>query len=56
VASQASFLKRRGNYTISASGGVQIWPWQIADQVEESAAVDAVRSKLSADSGQWWLE
>ena len=56
VASQASFLKRRGNYTISASGGVQIWPWQIADQVEESAAVNAVRSKLSADSGQWWLE
>jgi hypothetical protein len=56
VATQASFLKRRGSYTISASGGVQIWPWQIADQVEESAAVDAVRSKLSADSGQWWLE
>ncbi len=56
VASKASFLKRRGKYTISASGGVQIWPWQIADQTEESAAVDAVRGKLSADSGQWWLQ
>ena len=56
VASKASFVKRRGNYTISASGGVQILPWQIADRTEESTTVEAVRGQLSADSDNWWLQ
>jgi Protein of unknown function (DUF1598) len=56
VASKASFIRHGSKYTISASGGVQIWPWQIADQTQESAAVDTVRGKLPTDSDQWWLE
>lgn len=56
VATQASFLKRRGSYTISASGGVQILPWQIADQTVENAEVSTVRGELSAVADKWWLE
>lgn len=56
VASKASFLKRRGNYTISASGGVQILPWQIADVSEESSTVGAVRQAVSLDDGKWWSQ
>lgn len=56
VATSASFVKNRGSYTISASGGVQILPWQIADHSEVSADVTAVREELTADASQWWLE
>ena len=56
VATKASFIKRRGSYTISASGGVQILPWQIADRTEEVNTVEAVREEFSAISDRWWIQ
>ncbi|MCH7751230.1 MAG: DUF1598 domain-containing protein [Planctomycetes bacterium] len=56
VATKASFIKRRGSYTISASGGVQILPWQIADRTEEVSTLGDVREEVSPDSQQWWLQ
>ena len=50
VATKASFIKRRGNYTISASGGVQILPWHIADRTEEVSNLADVRKMVSTSS------
>ena len=56
VDTKASFIKRRGSYTISASGGVQMLPWHIADRTEEVEAVNNVRDDISLDFEQWWLQ
>jgi ferritin len=49
-------MKKGRNWVISASGGVQFFPWMVADQTEESSAVDAVRDKVAAveKSDNWW--
>lgn len=56
VDTQASFVRNRGSYTVSASGGVQMLPWHVADKTEEVASVSEVRNTFSADSGNWWLQ
>ena len=43
VPSQASFVKAGRNWVVSVSGGVQIFPWQVADRTE-------VSNDLAADS------
>jgi hypothetical protein len=56
VATKASFVRRRGSYTISASGGVQLLPWHVADRTEQVDAVSDVRKEISLESGRWWLK
>ena len=56
VATKASFVKKRGSYTISASGGVQMLPWHIADSTEEVAGVSDVRKKISDEPTKWWVQ
>ena len=55
-ASKANFVRRRRDFVISASGGVQIVPWQLVENIEEVAAVAEVRSELPAPSGDWVWE
>jgi hypothetical protein len=55
VDSKASFLKKGRNYVISASGGVQVQPWEIVQKQENSAAVSQSRAEsLKARGGKWW--
>lgn len=56
VASKASLLKKGRNWVISASGGVQFFPWMVADQTEQSTDVSAVRDKVAAveKNDNWW--
>ncbi len=54
VESKASVLKKGHNWVISASGGVAINSWGIADKVQKSDAVAAVREKTAADKATWW--
>lgn len=54
VASQASFIEKGRNFVISVSGGVQLYPWEIVAQHEESAAVAAVREQAQATDAWWW--
>jgi hypothetical protein len=55
VASQASFLKRRRGWLISTSGGVQMDPWYIADQVEVAEPLADTRSSAEQVSSEtWW--
>ena len=55
-ASKANFVRRRSDFVISTSGGVQIVPWQLVESIEEVAAVAEVRSDLPAPNGQWVWE
>ncbi len=56
VATTASLLKKGKNWVISASGGVQILPWQIAQQTEQTDSLGGVREQLSTSGERWWRE
>jgi len=54
VASQASFLKRRGDYVISVSGGVELLPWEIVERTEQVDAVAEVRTQVAVPKADKW--
>lgn len=55
TSSKASFVKRGKKWLISASGGVEILPWQIADSSETVDSLSKVRDQLTQSSdGLWW--
>ena len=55
VATTASLLKKGRNWVISASGGVQIMPWHVADKIEQVDSLDTVHEQFSMDKdGNWW--
>jgi hypothetical protein len=56
VASQASLLRKGSGWVISVSGGVQIYPWQIADHTEVAADIASARPTTSAASSNWWWQ
>ncbi len=56
VASKANFVRRRRDFVISTSGGVQIVPWTLTDQVEEIASVGEVRASLPEPGAEWVWE
>ena len=55
VPTKASFVKVRGSYTVSASGGVQMLPWHVADKIEEVATVSKARQQFSTEAKTWWV-
>ena len=55
VDSMASVLKKGRNWVISASGGVAINSWVIADKAKPSDTVAPVRAKAApAETANWW--
>ena len=55
VDSKASVLKKGRNWVISASGGVMLNSWSIADKVEQSDAPAKIRAKsASGKATNWW--
>ncbi len=59
VASKASFIKKGHNYVISVSGGVQLQPWSLIQDVKTDAAPSAARGKAlqaSATARAWWWD
>jgi len=55
VATRASVLKKGRNWVISASGGVLLNSWAIADSVQSSDAPTAARAKAAvAKPNNWW--
>jgi hypothetical protein len=54
VATQASFVRKGRNYLISASGGVQVYPWEIAAKKQVTADLKTTRKEAVAESDQWW--
>jgi len=56
VASQASFVRKRKGWMLSVSGGVQMYPWEIADKTEKSTAVARIHKQAAAGSSNWWWQ
>jgi hypothetical protein len=56
VASQASFVKAGRNTVISVSGGVQIYPWQVADRTEVSKDLASARTEKAASGTNWYWQ
>ena len=56
VATQCSFVKRSREFLITASGGVDITSWQVADKSVTDQAVKQVRSQAAAQApgSLWW--
>jgi hypothetical protein len=55
VPSQASFVMAGRKPLVSVSGGVQIFPWQVADRTEVSPNLASTREqKSSAENGWYW--
>jgi len=56
VHARASFIRQRGNWVVSASGGVQLMPWHVANRTEEVAEIGTVREQFAAESGHWYRQ
>jgi hypothetical protein len=56
VPSQASFVKAGRNWIVSVSGGVQIFPWQVAERTDVSVELAGVRPELSSAGGWYWQQ
>jgi hypothetical protein len=53
---KVSALKNRRQWTMTASGGVEMLPWHIASEAETVESVGAIRNELSADVKEFWWE
>ena len=56
VATQCSFVKRSREFLITASGGVDITSWQVADKTVTDQAIGKVRGQATAKAAGsiWW--
>jgi hypothetical protein len=54
VASQASFVRVAGRTVVSVSGGVQIFPWQVADRTEVSKDLASSRPQQPSAKSWYW--
>ena len=56
VATQASATKKARTWVITASGGVMVDSWQVADETVVDASTGKVRTDAArpADRSQWW--
>jgi hypothetical protein len=54
VATQCSFINRGRNYIITASGGVQIEPWQAVSRQEIRPHLNSVHRKVAPLGEAWW--
>ncbi len=54
VPTQVSVTRDSGDVIVTASGGVEITSWQVADKSVESAAVGEVRAKAAKAGSLWW--
>lgn len=56
VSSKAKALKKGSNWLISASGGVQLNSWEIADNTKETTSLAPVREQAGSGKGTWWWD
>ncbi len=54
VSTQCSFTKRGREYLITASGGVQIESWQVANKSQVDARVSKVYEQAAEAGQSWW--
>jgi hypothetical protein len=54
VPSQASFVKAGRSWVVSVSGGVQIFPWQVADRTQISSKLAGAHGEKPAVKSWYW--
>ena len=56
IAPEISFLRSKGGVIVSASGGVAVESWAVADHKETVAAVAEVRQQAARKNAKamWW--
>lgn len=54
VPSQASFVKAGRSWIVSVSGGVQIFPWQVADRTQVSSSLATTLGEKPAGKSWYW--
>jgi hypothetical protein len=54
VDSQASAVQKGTTWIISASGGVQINPWETVEKPAPNPALGEMRAKASPSTTNWW--
>jgi hypothetical protein len=54
VATKASFIRKGRSTTVTASGGVQILPWQTAEKQTESDKLGPIRAANAPQGDRWW--
>ena len=54
VSTQCSFTKKGKDFLITASGGVQIESWQVADKSQVDPRVAKTYEKASQAGDTWW--
>ena len=54
VPSQASFVKAGRNWVLSVSGGIQIFPWQVADRTQVSDKLAAAKTEKPTGNSWYW--
>ena len=50
------FLKKGRNWLISASGGVQIHPSEVAAKTEKSESLAPMRGQMVSTGDRWWWD
>jgi len=56
VPSQASFVKAGRSWIVSVSGGVQIFPWQVADRTEVAAELASTHETSAGEASGWYWQ
>jgi hypothetical protein len=56
VPSQASFMKAGRTWIITVSGGVQIYPWRVADKTEVASQLATARADQPTGDGIWYWQ
>ncbi len=55
IAPECSFVKGRGGWTVSASGGVELNPWKVvSQQAKVDPGVKVVHTQAAARGDKWW--
>ncbi len=55
IAPECSFVKGNGGWVVSASGGVELNPWQVVSQQAKSdETVKAVYARAASRASTWW--
>lgn len=56
VPSQASFIAKGGRNIITASGGVEMSPWRVAEDLEQTDKLAPIRQQAAAGGVNWYWQ
>jgi hypothetical protein len=55
VKAQCSYFKASNSWLVSASGGVQLDPWGVAQNQEVDKSLNQFAAKTNSETKNWWF-